>query len=184
MKALLRSIFVCGTMLGIAVADDTIQKGPVQVTKVKEPRKELRFQVVIPAPVEQVWQAFTTSEGLMTWLWQDCVVDLREQGDWLVRYPGGKTGGGTILSFKPGREIVMLAMAPEAFPTVRQERTTAAFGFEAVDGKNTRVSLVQSGWKQGEEWDKAYDYLANGNAMLLAQLYKRFVDGPISWMKK
>jgi uncharacterized protein YndB with AHSA1/START domain len=183
MKALLKSIFVCGTMLGIAAADDTIQKGPVQVTKVKEPRKELRFTVVIPAPVDQVWQAFTTSEGLMTWLWKDCVVDLREQGDWLVHYPGGKTGGGTILSFKPGREIVMSAMAPEAFPTVRKERTTAAFSFEAVDGKSTRVSLVQSGWKQGEEWDKAYDYLADGNAMLLAQFHKRFVSGPIVWMK-
>jgi uncharacterized protein YndB with AHSA1/START domain len=184
MKALLTSIIVCGAILGIAAADETVQKGPVQVTKVSEPRKELRFQVVIPAPVEQVWQAFSTSEGLMTWLWQDCFVDLREQGDWLVRYPGGKTGGGTILSFKPGRQIVMSAMAPEAFPTVRKERTTADFSFEAVDGKNTRVSLIQTGWKQGEEWDKAYDYLANGNAMLLAQLYKRFVDGPISWTKK
>jgi uncharacterized protein YndB with AHSA1/START domain len=184
MKSLLTSILVCGTMLGIAAADDTTQKGPVQVTKVKEPRKELRFQVVIPAPVEQVWQAFTTGEGLNTWLWSDCVVDLREQGDWLVRYPGGNTGGGTILSFTPQREIVLAAMAPEKFPTVRKERTTAAFRFETVDTMKTRVSLIQWGWKQGEEWDNAYEYLANGNAMLLAQLYKRFVDGPIDWTKK
>ena len=184
MKSLLTSIFVCGTMLGIAAADDTIQKGPVQVTKVREPRKELRFQVVIPAPVEQVWHAFSTSEGLMTWLWSDCIVDLRERGDWLVRYPGGNTGGGTILSFKPQRQMVLAAMAPEKFPAVRKERTTADFSFESVDGTKTRVSLIQSGWKQGEEWDKAYDYLANGNAMLLTQLYKRFVDGPIDWTKK
>jgi len=181
MKTLLTLFFVGGSIIG--VADETIQKGPVQITKVAQPTKALRFEVVIPAPLDQVWTAFSTTEGLDTWLWSDCAVDLREGGDWLVRYPGGKTGGGTILSFTPRRQIVMSAMAPEWFPAVRKERTTATFGFESVGEDKTRVSLVQTGWKQGEEWDKAYDYLANGNAMLLAQLYKRFTDGPIDWSK-
>jgi hypothetical protein len=61
---------------------------------------------------------------------------------------------------------VLSAMAPEIFPTVRAERTTARFEFIAK-GRSTRVRLVQTGWKQGEEWDKAYDYLATGNAQLL-----------------
>lgn len=184
MKTLFGSILICGAMLGIAAESETIQKGPVRITKATEPRKELRFEVVVPATVEQVWQAFATSEGLSTWLWQDCVVDLREGGDWLARYPGGKTGGGTILGFTPPRQIVLKAMAPEAFPTVRSERTTATFSFEPWDSTKTRVLLVQTGWKQGDEWDRAYDYLANGNAALLMQLYKRFVDGPIDWTKE
>jgi hypothetical protein len=72
----------------------------VAVTKVKEPEKALKFEVLIPAKPADVWQAFTTSAGLDTWLWQDCTVDLREGGGWTVHYPGGKTGGGTIVSFR------------------------------------------------------------------------------------
>jgi hypothetical protein len=63
---------------------------------------------------------------------------------------------------------------------VRRERTTAVFDFEPLDGQ-TRVTLTQTGWKQGKEWDEAYDYLAKGNAQLLEQLRYRFVKGPIDW---
>jgi uncharacterized protein YndB with AHSA1/START domain len=107
-------------------------------------------------------------------------VDLRAGGEWTVHYPGGKTGGGTIVGFVPLRSVEMRAMAPEQFPTVRSERTKALFEFETA-GAETRVTLTQSGWKQGKEWDDAYDYLAKGNAQLLGQLWYRFAKGPIDW---
>jgi uncharacterized protein YndB with AHSA1/START domain len=120
---------------------------------------------------------------LITWLWSDVSVELREGGDWMVHFPGGKTAGGTIFSFVAGRQIVMRAMAPEQFPEVRRERTLAVFDFEPA-GAETRVTLTQSGWKQGKEWDDAYAYLADGNAQLLAQLRGRFVKGPINWNRE
>jgi uncharacterized protein YndB with AHSA1/START domain len=156
-------------------------ESPVHVTKVPAPHKALIFEVTISAPIDALWGAFTTSEGLSTWLTPGAVVDLRPGGEWTAHYPGGKTGGGTILSFKPKSEIVMSAMAPEAFPHVRTERTTARFEFKAVDQGSTLVRLTQTGWKEGEEWDKAYDYLAGGNAELLEMLKRRFVSGPIDW---
>jgi len=42
---------------------------------------------------------------------------------------------------------------------------------------------LQTGWKEGKEWDDAYDYLANGNAQLLGQLLYRFKNGPVDWTK-
>ena len=109
-------------------------------------------------------------------------VDLREGGGWIVHYPGGGTGGGTIVSYKPQRQLVLHAMAPEQFPEVRSTGTTAVFDFEPV-GEKTRVRLTQTGWKTGKEWDAAYEYLAKGNAQLLEQLNYRFVKGPIAWEK-
>jgi uncharacterized protein YndB with AHSA1/START domain len=156
---------------------------PVSVSKLDLPEKALHFEVTVPAPVGEVWTAFTTGDGLATWLWPDVRVDLREGGDWLVLYPEGKTGGGTILSFSPRRRLVLSAMAPEQFPEVRRERTRAVFEFRTLTPKSTRVTLTQTGWKQGREWDDAYDYLANGNAILLQQLYRRFAVGPIDWKK-
>lgn len=110
------------------------------------------------------------------------VVDLRKGGEWTAHYPGGKTGGGTILSFVAEQEITMAAMAPEQFPTVRAERTNARFEFKG-DGESTIVKLTQTGWKTGEEWDKAYEYLAQGNAQLLGMFRQRFTTGPMDWTK-
>jgi hypothetical protein len=46
------------------------------------------------------------------------------------------------------------------------------------------VWLTQTGWKDGDEWDRAYEYLTAGNAELLATLHRRFVSGPIDWSKQ
>ncbi len=161
------------------------QSGPlherhVQVTKIKEPEKALRFDVVIAANPANVWQVFTTSAGLSTWLWRDCTVELREGGGWIAHYPGGKTGGGTIISFRESHQLVLHAMAPERFPEVRRVGTTAVFDF-GPEGDGTRVTLTQTGWREGKEWDDAYEYLTSGNAQLLEQLYARFEHGPIKW---
>jgi hypothetical protein len=71
-------------------------------------------------------------------------------------------------------------MAPDRFPEVRSVGTTAVFDF-APEGEQTRVTLTQTGWRQGKEWDDAYEYLASGNAQLLEQLYLRFARGPMKW---
>jgi uncharacterized protein YndB with AHSA1/START domain len=144
--------------------------------------KSLILTITVPAPRNEVWKAFATSEGLSTWLTPNAVVDLRPGGEWTAHYPGGKTGGGTILSFVPEKEIVISAMAPEQFPTVRSTRTRARFRFQSR-GNSTMVELEQTGGQQGEEWDKAYEYLFAGNAELLATLHHRFVNGPIDWVK-
>lgn len=163
---------------GIAFA-----QSPVKVEKHLTPEKSLVFEVTIPAPQAAVWQAFATSGGLSTWLTPGAVVDLRNGGEWTAHFPGGSTGGGTILSFIPQREMTISAMAPEQFPTVRTERTIARFEFVAK-GESTVVRLVQTGWKAGAEWDRAYDYLAQGNAQLIETLLRRFVSGPIDWTKE
>src|ERR1700719_1262059 len=79
--------------------------------------KALVIELTIPAPRAEVWKAFTTSEGLSTWLTPGAVVDLREGGEWTAHFPGGSTGGGTILSFVPEKELVLSALAPDKFPT-------------------------------------------------------------------
>jgi uncharacterized protein YndB with AHSA1/START domain len=110
-------------------------------------------------------------------------IDFRPDGDWLALFPKS-VGGGTIVSYIPKRELVLRALAPEQFPTVRRERTNATFTFEPVSPTSTKVTLVQTGWKSGKEWDDAYDYLATGNAQLLATLKQRFETGPIDWRSR
>jgi uncharacterized protein YndB with AHSA1/START domain len=176
--------FLKFTFIAFLLSAGLLAQGPVKVTKVAGPEKALLFEVTLPASQDAVWTAFTTSEGLSTWLTPRAVVDLRVGGEWTAHFPGGGTGGGTILSFTPKHTLVMSAMAPETFPHVRAGRTTAAWEFTAIDANTTQLTLKQTGWKQGEEWDKAYDYLASGNAQLLQVLQRRFAKGPIDWAKE
>jgi uncharacterized protein YndB with AHSA1/START domain len=167
--------------LALAAAAAAAQS-PDKPVKAAAVDKVLVLEVTVPAPLSAVWEAFTTSAGLSTWLTPGAVVDLKEGGEWTAHFPGGSTGGGTILSFVPEKELVLSAMAPDKFPTVRATRTRARFQFEAR-GDSTVVRLTQTGWKEGEEWVKAYEYLTVGNAQLLATLHHRFVNGPIDWTK-
>jgi uncharacterized protein YndB with AHSA1/START domain len=167
----------------IVVVTATSAQSPVKVLKRPAPDKALIFEVEVPAERSAVWQAFATSDGLSTWLTPGARVDLRKGGEWTAHFPNGSTGGGTIVSFVPETELVIAAMAPKQFPTVRAERTNARFQFEP-NGKSTTVRLAQTGWKSGEEWDRAYEYLAQGNAQLLDSLRRRFVSGPVDWAKE
>jgi uncharacterized protein YndB with AHSA1/START domain len=158
------------------------QAAPPTPTTSTTSSRALVIEMTIPAPRATVWQAFTTSEGLSTWLTPGAVVDLRPGGEWTAHFPGGSTGGGTIISFIREQEIVISALAPDKFPNVRAARTRADFTFTA-HGTETIVRLTQTGWQSGPEWDAAYEYLASGNAQLLATLHRRFVSGPLDWEK-
>ena len=168
-------------LLALTLATAAFAQPPVKVTKVAPPERALKFEVVVPARPAEVWAAFTTTAGLNSWLWRDCTVELREGGEWTVHYPGGATGGGTIVSFDTGRRLTLHAMAPEKFPEVRRTGTTAVFEIAPEGDSASKVTLTQTGWKEGKEWDDAYEYLAQGNAQLLGQLYRRFTQGPLKW---
>jgi uncharacterized protein YndB with AHSA1/START domain len=174
-RRLILTLLLATACHGAAIGQDA-------AAPVLPPPQQLVIQVDIPAPIHAVWQAFTTSDGLSTWLSPEAVVDLRPGGEWTAKFPGGSTGGGTIVSFVPDKELVISALAPDQFPHVRAERTHAVFQFESR-GDSTVVRLTQSGWKSGAEWTQAYEYLVAGNAELLSTLHQRFVSGPIDWKK-
>jgi uncharacterized protein YndB with AHSA1/START domain len=176
-----RNLSLVASLLILSIA--AFSQDAVKVRRQSEPQKALIIELSIPASQHEVWKAFTSSEGLSTWLTPGAVVDLRAGGEWTAHYPGGHTGGGTILSFTPEKELTLSALAPEQFPEVRAQRTTARFQFIS-EGASTRIQLTQTGWKSGDEWDKAYEYLAKGNAQLLWTLHRRFVSGPIDWQKE
>ena len=155
---------------------------PVTVIKSVSPR-QLQFDVDIPARIEEVWAAFSTREGMITWLAPDAKIELRPGGDWLVMFPGAAPGGGRIEEVAAPGKIVIHAMAPERFPEVRSIGTTATFTLTSCGSACTHVRLVQTGWKQGKEWDDAFEYLAGGNAQLLGSLHRRFTSGPLQWKR-
>jgi uncharacterized protein YndB with AHSA1/START domain len=177
MKALFLAVLVAATAAS-AQASRPLSAEPAPSV---DANRALIIELSIPAPLHDVWAAFSTKQGLSNWLAPDVSVELKPGGDWLVKFPGS-TGGGTIVSFVPEKQLVINALAPDRFPHVRATRTRAVFTFTA-EGNGTVVRLSQTGWQSGAEWDAAYEYLAAGNAQMLAMLHHRFVAGPTDWRK-
>jgi hypothetical protein len=50
--------------------------------------------------------------------------------------------------------------------------------------QRTHVTVTHLGWKQGKEWDRAYDHFVQGWGDLMKRLERRVGNGPIDWNKE
>lgn len=168
-------------------ADTTWVHAGVHVAVFEEAPRRIEWEVVVPGTTEAMWRAWTDAEELATWAGPAAAVDLRPGGDWHVYFdpsaPPGERGGdaSAILGYVPGRELRLAAGAPRDFPTVRAEKTEFIVRIEPVGYGHVRMHAVQQGWKQGEEWDRAFAAMAHANAEWLSWLHRRFTDGPLDW---
>lgn len=151
------------------------------------PERLLTWRVQVAGTPDQVWKAWTDAREMVTWAAPAAEVDLRPGGTWEAQFfpdrPAGERGGdaNAILEIGPGRRLVLAAGAPVEFPTVRREKTTFTVRVEPARGEGSMVTATQSGWKAGDEWDRAFVTLAHANAEWLSWLHRRFADGPVDW---
>ncbi|WP_336359873.1 SRPBCC family protein [Haladaptatus sp. ZSTT2] len=144
--------------------------------------------VTVPASRAAVWDAWTTDAGARSFFAPDCTIDLIEMGAYEMFFnPEGADGlrggeGNVILAIEPERMLSFTWNAPPSLPTVRDQRTSVVVRFRDLPNDRTQVSLTHSGWGEGPEWTKAYDYFVEAWAeTVLPRLRERFVSGPIDW---
>ena len=144
-------------------------------------------EVVVKAPVEDVWKAWSTSEGIQSFFAPEAVVDPRPDGAFDVRMnPYAQAGnrgadGMRVLGVQPQRMITFSWNAPPHLPEARAQRTFVAVRMNPVSATETRVALSHDGWGDGGQWDQAYDYFDKAWGNVLGSLQKRFVEGPRDW---
>ena len=147
----------------------------------------LHKQVMVKAPIDSVWQAWTTSEGIKTFFAPDGNVEARPDGPFQVFInPFGEPGmkgadDMRVLSVQPPKMLSFTWNAPPSLPEARKQRTVVIVRFEPAGEGQTRVTLNHVGWGDGGEWDKAYAYFDAAWDKVLGNLQKRFTDGPVDW---
>jgi uncharacterized protein YndB with AHSA1/START domain len=148
----------------------------------------LRVEMVLPAPVADVWQAWTTEEGVRTFFAPGARVEPHVDGAYDILFfpnrPEGQRGaeGMRILGFEPMRRFAFTWNAPPQFPGARAQRTEVVLEFEANGERETRLRFTHRGWGNGGEWDAAYAYFDDAwRAVVLPRLKQRFDEGPIDW---
>lgn len=158
-------------------------------TTLDDGSRVLRQEIVIDAPVEDVWDAFTTSEGWESWATPFAHVDLRVGGLIETSYkPDAKRGDAgnihnRILSYLPFRMLSIRAVqAPPGFEYADLlSELHSVIEFEALAGKRTRVAISGVGYRSGEGFDKLLGFFRQGNAWTFERLKRRFTEGPLDW---
>lgn len=182
---------VAGLVASVAPSDAAAQVVETDALRMADGRRALRQSAVVDAPLDSVWTAYTTVEGLRTFVAPVVDIDLRVGGIREASYdPDAGVGDpGNILN-----EI--LAYLPREMFAMRVKRTPPGFPFpeavkelwtvvqlEAAGERRVRVTATMLGFGAGEPWDALYEAFERDNATELRRLVERFESGPVDWRR-
>ncbi|MGZ5241923.1 MAG: SRPBCC family protein [Caldimonas sp.] len=144
-------------------------------------------ETIVAAPIEVVWQAWTSKDGIESFFAPEAEIEPRVGGAFHIHMdplaePGLK--GADDMRFMALQAPTMLSFdwnAPPSQPEMRKQRTFVVVRLADIDGKTTRVSVHHTGWGAGAEWDKTFAYFDRAWDFVLGNLKARFETGPYDW---
>lgn len=144
-------------------------------------------KITVKAGVDDVWKAWTTTEGIKTFFAPDAKVELRVDGPFQIYInPYGEPGmkgadDMRIIGFQEKKMLSFTWNAPPSLPEARKQRSVVIVRFISRGDTLTDVTLHHVGWGEGGEWDKAFAYFSKAWPNVLKNLQKRFDSGPVDW---
>ncbi len=143
--------------------------------------REIKINVTIKAPVDSVWRAWTTEEGVKSFFAPDCKVELKVGGAYEMYFVPeeeyGKKGGegNKVLAFQENKMFSFTWNAPPSLPEIRYQLTHVTLYFRKIANDETELILIHDGWGYGGEWDKGFEYFENAwGDIVLPRLQKHF----------
>lgn len=139
-----------------------------------DPGRKLHHETMVTATPRQLWEAWTTVEGIRSFFAPDANIDPRPGGAFEIFFvPDAEPGfrgaeGTTFLSLQPEKMLSFTWTGPPSIPETRHQFTSVSVNFVPLDQETTRVVLEHTGWGTGDAWDKTWDYFnaAWGKAVL------------------
>jgi uncharacterized protein YndB with AHSA1/START domain len=154
---------------------------PAGVARGQEPGP-IVAEAVIGAPVHEVWAAWSTSEGLRSWLAPHAEIEMRVGGTMRVNYSAAGSLDdpqvivNTVLAFEPDRMLsIQVGRAPANFPFPNAIfRMWTVMYFEPAESDHTRVRVVGLGFTADEESRRMRAFFERGNAETIEMLRRHF----------
>lgn len=136
--------------------------------------------ILIQAPIEEVWDAWTTTEGILKWMVPHGRVDFKVGGKYTSTYdPSSDLNGeevieNTILAYDPHKMIAFrTTKTPASFPfTAAIANTWSVVYFEDAGIDKVIVRVHGLGYGDDEQSQMMRDFFNQGNQMLLETLKK------------
>ena len=139
----------------------------------------------VDAPIEQVWQDWTTAKGLESFLAPKAIVEAAPGGAYEVWFapdaPKGQRGAedGTVIGLQKsddGSRMISFTWAmPPHMAEIRPHMTIVQLWFIPEGESRTRLRLFHTGFGDTKEWREGRDYFAKTWPDVLAQ-YREHVE--------
>ncbi|MBU0983389.1 MAG: SRPBCC domain-containing protein [candidate division Zixibacteria bacterium] len=147
--------------------------------------RSLINEVTVDASLDDVWAAWTTTEGAQKFFSPNVDIDLRIGGRYEIYFdmdaaPGSRGSEGCrVLSYLPMQMLSYEWNAPPSIPSLRDadKKTWVVMQFEVVGETQTRIRHTLLGIGEGEDWDRYYEYFERAWPYVLANCRKRFAAG-------
>ena len=144
----------------------------------------VEHSVVIDAPIEAIWHAISTEEGLSEWIAPEARVELEIGGDYeLYFWPENAVGdrgieGTKVLSFVPNRLLSYWGSSPPKFEKVHSQNV-AWVTYSLRELETGEVEVRQYGcWPRfGETWEVEFrDWVQAAQKIGLEKLAQHLTD--------
>lgn len=144
--------------------------------------RQIHKSVIVPAPIEDVWAAWTTDAGIRSWLVEDSRIELQVGGryEWYFysrdEAPPGLRGseGCQVIGYQAPTMLTFTWSAPPRLSVARAQRTVCLLRLREAGHDQTQVELTELGWGDGGEWDIAHDYFDVAWGRVLNELVSHF----------
>ncbi len=150
--------------------------------------RQIVKEVTVKAAPEEVFRAWSTSEGVASFFAPEARVEAKSGGPFEVYVnpyaPPGMKGADDmkVLAVQENRMISFTWNAPPHLPETRAQRTVVIVRMKPAADGQTQVTLTHVGWGDGGQWDQTFTYFDRAWGNVLANLQKRFAEGkPIDW---
>jgi uncharacterized protein YndB with AHSA1/START domain len=153
----------------------------------------VHYEVLVAAPAARVWEAWSTPAGLEAFFAPKAIVELKPFGHFQILFdpsaPPGERGAENelVLAVQPGHMLTTTWGAPPFLPVPRArsqagaQRTFLVVTLVPKGNSSTLVSITNTGYGRGGEWDESYDYFRGAWVYVAAALQYRFEVGPVNW---
>ena len=180
---------LAAALLLLAPSPAASQQIDVSLANKADGSRSLVHEIVIRAPVTEVWAAVATTEGWRTW----AVPMARRVPGTLDRFetsyatdapPGGPSTieQQWVTRAAPRQVVFRTTRTPQGFPHADSYRLVeSSFVLTPTSATATRVRLTGSGYPTGSAGDALIAFFREGNRTALQQLHSRFTTGPIDW---
>lgn len=142
--------------------------------------RAVKKSVVVAAAPARVWEALTTTAGAQSFFAPAARIEARVGGAYEIYFmsdaPAGSRGsdGCTILALDAPRSLTFSWNFPPSMPTLRSAHTLVTIVLTPADEGRTKVDLEQTGWRNGPDWTKGFEYFDGAWGKVLGNLQKRF----------
>lgn len=144
----------------------------------------IRKSITVHASLDDVWHAWTTSEGIASFFTPDSRIEMKIGGPYEL-YMGMKvpdesgmrgSEGSKVLSFIPKEMLSFEWTFPPAVMNLRKAhvKTQVILTFKELGEGQVKVDFRQVGWQEGDDWDKGYAYFDKAWTNVLNQLKQHF----------